>query len=170
VKKLILLAAGIVLAGCSRAPAPTVAATPAPAPVPTAPPPATATTPPAASTNVTGASSAATAISGFMTAAKAQNLQAMGALWGTATELVRERDPQVDVEKRLLTMVCYLKHDNYRVTAERPDVGGTRVYLLQLTYKDITRVSSFRVVPNDRGRWFVQEFELEPLQAICAKA
>jgi hypothetical protein len=170
VKKLILLAVGIVLAGCSRGPAPTVAATPAPAPVPTASAPAATTTSPAPATNVTGSSTAALAISEFMAAAKAQNLQAMGALWGSTTELVRERDAQADVEKRLLIMACHLKHDAYKVTTERPDLGGTRMFQLQLTYKDITRVSSFRVVPNQRGRWFVQEFELEPLQAICAKS
>jgi hypothetical protein len=169
VKKLILLAAGIVLAGCSRAPAPTVSATPAPAPAPTASAPAAAATSPAA-TNVVGASTAATAVSGFMAAAKAQNLQAMGALWGTATELVRERDPQIDVEKRLLTMACHLKHDTYKVNSERADLGGTRVFTLQLTYKDVTRVSDFKAVPGQRGRWFLQEFEIEPLQAICVKS
>jgi hypothetical protein len=133
VRKLIpaLLLLSIVTAGaCRRAAPPATSASTAAMP---------------ASGNLIGAESANAALTAFLQAAKGQNLQAMSSLWGTPTELLREVDTQDNVEKRLLIMICHLKHDRVAVSNERASTGGARTFDVALTLGSDTR--RFRIGP-----------------------
>jgi len=81
---------------------------------------------PAPSGNATGGQDAQAAVRGFMTAAKNQDLQAMGALFGDTYGAARERIGRDELEKRELIMMCYLRHDRFDVLGEAPAPNGGR--------------------------------------------
>jgi hypothetical protein len=147
-KVIVLLTLSALAAACHRSSAPSVGAS---------------------AGNQVGAPSATTALSSFIGAAKAQDLQAVSAVWGGVDGPARDHYPRDEVEKRILTMNCFLKHDRYQVLSEAPGTNGSRVFAVQLTFRDVTRASKFTAVPGPGGRWFLQEFDPEPLQPICQK-
>lgn len=117
----------------------------------------------------TGAVDANAAIRGFLTAAKQTDLQAMGALWGSAQGPARDLLPREELEKRELVMMCHLKHDRYDVLGDAPNPGGTRAVIVSLTFGDLTKSTNFQVVRAGDGRWYVQDVDLKPLQEFCAR-
>jgi hypothetical protein len=119
--------------------------------------------------NQTGAADATSAIRGFLAAAKATDLQAMGALWGSAQGPARDMLPREELEKRELVMMCHLKHDRYDVLGDAPNPGGTRAVIVSLTLGDLTKSTNFQVVRAGDSRWYVQDVDLKPLQEFCAR-
>jgi hypothetical protein len=124
---------------------------------------------PAPSGNATGGQDAQAAVRGFMTAAKNQDLQAMGALFGDTYGAARERIGRDELEKRELIMMCYLRHDRYDLLGEAPAPGGGRAVAVSVTYKDITRSTNFDVVRGPESRWYVKSFDINSLQDICSR-
>jgi hypothetical protein len=109
------------------------------------------------------------AIRAFLTAAKQQDIQALGALWGDAHGPARDRMDRADTEKRELIMVCYLKHDRYDIVGDAPNPGGTRAVVVNLTLGPLTRAANFQVVQGPGGRWYVQNVDLKALEDFCAR-
>jgi len=93
----------------------------------------------------------------------------MGAIWGDTDGPARDAISRDELEKRELIMVTCLKHDRYDIAGDAPNPGGGRAIIVNLTFGDVSRSSSFLVVPGPRNRWYVQKFDLEALQPICAK-
>ena len=147
-KKLIMAAA--LLAACRTSQPVTVSTTTAPA-----------------SSNATGGGDALGAVRAFMTAAKKQDLQALGAVWGNANGPARDAISREELEKRELIMMRCLRHDKYDIAGEAPNPGGSRAMVVNLTYKDVSRSTNFVVVQGPANRWYVEKFDLDPLQAIC---
>lgn len=131
-------------------------------------PPATSSAP-VMSGNETGAADPAAAIRGFMDAAKQQDLQAMGALWGGQDGPARDRMDRAEVEQREFIMMCYLKHDRYDIVGDAPNPGGARAYAVSLTLGPLTRSTSFQVVQGPGGRWYVKDVDIVKLQEFCAR-
>lgn len=142
-----LIGAVLLLAACKTSP---VATSPTPASGP-------------------GAASARDAVAGFMNAVTAQDLQAMSRYWGTAAGPVRDRGDisRDDLQKRELLMMCYLRHDRYRVVTEAQDATGGRVLAVELTAGPLTRTTNFHAVAGPASRWFVQSVDLDPVIDIC---
>jgi hypothetical protein len=109
------------------------------------------------------------AIRGFLAAAKATDLQAMGALWGNAQGPARDQWPREELEKRELVMMCYLKHDRYDVLGDAPNPGGTRAVIVSLSLGDLTRSTNFEVVRGPESRWYIQNVDVKPLQEFCSR-
>ena len=106
----------------------------------------------------------------FLKAARTQDLQAMSAVWGDKEGAVRDskRLGRDEVERRELIMMCYFKHDRYRVLSDQPASGGERVMQVELSKGTISRSTNFYLV--DAGdRWYVRAAELEPLKDLCAE-
>jgi hypothetical protein len=131
-------------------------------------PPSTGSAP-MLSGNQTGAPDAIGAIRGFLAAAKQQDLQAMGAMWGSPNGAVREQMDRSELEKRELIMMCYLKYDRYDIVGDAPNPGGTRAAVVNLTFADITRSTTFNVVQGPASRWYVSNFDIDKLHDICAR-
>ncbi len=121
------------------------------------------------SANQTGAADAIGAIRGFLAAAKQQDLQAMGAIWGSTQGPVRDQMDRNEMEKREFVMMCYLKHDRYDIVGDAPNPGGARAAVVNLTFGDITRSTTFNVVQGPAGRWYVGNVDIEKLRDICAR-
>jgi hypothetical protein len=151
VKKLIIMVA--LLGACRSATTTTSSSTPAPV----------------VSGSQTGAPDAMAAIRGFLAAAKIQDIQALGALWGDKQGPARDRMERAEAEKRELIMVCYLKHDRYTIVGDAPNPGGTRAVVVNLALGDLTRSANFQVAQGPGNRWYVQDVDLKALQDFCAR-
>lgn len=150
-----LIIAVVVLAACQRQ---VVVGSPSPTNAP-------------ASGGQTGASTATSAVQAFMKAVENQDLQAMSTIWGTRDGSVLETRsmPREEMERRELIMLCYLKHDRYRVLGDAPAPGGKRVVATELTRGDLTRSTNFYVVSGPSGRWLVENVDLDPLKDFLGR-
>jgi hypothetical protein len=102
-----------------------------------------------------------------MTAAKAEDLQALAAVWGDATGSVRDRWPRQEVEMRAVYLVKCLRHDKYTVLSDASAGTGKRVINVQVSAGRLTRSTKFTVTQGPQSRWYVENLELAPLDDIC---
>jgi hypothetical protein len=119
----------------------------------------------------TGASSSEAAVRQFLFAAKAQDLQAMSAVWGTAESPTRDRADRTEMERRLIIMTCHLRHDESRIGPPVTGATGTVTHRVELTQGDKQAAPVFTTVRNtSSGRWYVQEFDILAVQSFCRTA
>jgi hypothetical protein len=155
VMKKLSIALVLVVAACQSAgPKPTPAVRPAGAPFGTA---------------SGGATSARAAVAAFLGAARNEDLQAMALAWGTAAGPARNTIPREELEKRELIMMCFLRHDRYRLVSDAESTGGQRRIEAELEQGMVIRTTAFTVVPAPDGRWYVQSFDMEAMRDFCAK-
>jgi hypothetical protein len=134
----------------------------------TTPTPGPAPRPGSSNGALTGAADAPSAVRTFMGAAKQQDLQALGGIWGDANGPARDAISREELEKRELIMLKCLRHDRYDIVGDAPSAGGSRVLVVALTYKGISQSTNFTTIRGPANRWYVEKFDLEPLQKICA--
>lgn len=116
-----------------------------------------------------GATTAEGAVTQMLAGAKKQDIQAVGAMWGTAQAPVRDVVSREEHEKRVLIMLCHLRHDEYRILSSKAAAGGRMVYEVELKSGSATVSSPFTTVKNETsGRYFVENFNLQPLAPVCA--
>jgi hypothetical protein len=118
-----------------------------------------------------GAPEARAAVEGFLTAVKAQDLQAMSNIWGSekgpAREIIGDR---AELEKREIVMQCYLTHDRFRILGDVPGtVDDQRVFRVELVKGPLTRSTTFTTVRGPSERWYVLTADLEPVRDLCSK-
>lgn len=115
-----------------------------------------------------GAGTGTNAVRQFLAAAKAQDLQAMSAVWGNDQSPVRDRVERQELERRLLIMMCHLRHDESRIGDSQPGEAGRLIHPVELERGTQSATSKFTVVKNkETGRWYVEVFEMEPLRGFC---
>lgn len=131
----------------------------------------TTATPRASVSGGTGAADPRGAVSGFLGAVKSQNLQALSTYWGTKDGAVRDQGSMTrdELEKRELLMMCYLRHDSYRVATDAPGTNGERVLAVELTHGTLTATTNFYAVVSSKGRWYVRQVDLEPVAEFCRR-
>ena len=116
-----------------------------------------------------GAPTPREAVDRFMSAAKTQDLQAMSLVWGTNAGPTIETMGKEERDQREIIMMCYLKHDSYRIKGEAPSTEGDRILAMEVKFKDLTRSTTFKATKAQSSRWFVRQFDDEALRDICAK-
>ena len=123
----------------------------------------------AANPNAPGAATPREAVQKFLAAAKAQDLQAMSNIWGTSAGPARSTMGREELEQREIILLCYLKHDSYKISSESPAANGERVFSVETTYRDLTRSANFFATPGPANRWYLRTFETEKLTDICQR-
>jgi hypothetical protein len=109
------------------------------------------------------------AVQQFVDAAKAQDLQALSAVWGNAEGPVRDRADRRQLEQRLLLMVCHLRHDESRIGPPEPGEGGRVQYRVELTQGTLKASPWFKTIKSTQsGRWFVEDFEFAATRSFCS--
>jgi hypothetical protein len=115
-----------------------------------------------------GAPAPRAAVESFLSAVRAQDLQAMSAVWGSTKGPARDIiDDRAELEKRELVMQCYLNHDRFRILGDVPGDNGGRVFRVELTKGNLTRATTFTTVPGPSERWYVLEADLNPVKDLC---
>jgi hypothetical protein len=123
----------------------------------------------APSSNDPGGATPREAVTRFMAAAKAQDLQAFANVWGTSAGPARATLAAQELEQREIILMCYLKHDSYRVVSESPATNNERVFAIETRYQDLTRIANFFATAGPANRWYVRTFENEKLNDICQR-
>jgi len=121
-----------------------------------------------ANSTAPGAPSARGAVEAFLGAVRAQDLQAMANIWGTAKGPAKDVVDRAQLEKRELIMQCYLGHDKFEVLNEAPGKEGERVFTVSLTKGGNTKQTTFHAVEGPSDRWYVLSADLEPMQSFCS--
>jgi hypothetical protein len=116
--------------------------------------------------NAAGAATAREAVQRFLATAKAQDVQAMSNIWGSSAGPARTTMGKEELEMRIIYLMRCLRHDSYMILTETPAAGGERIFGVQLKRGTLTAVSNFTSTPA-QGRWFLREFQAEPLNPIC---
>lgn len=114
-----------------------------------------------------GAATPAAAVTAFMAAVKAGDLQAMSAVWGTSSGSVRNDLDRTTLEQRELYIMTCTKHDSFKIISDAAGPSGTRKLNIELTRGTVTRATDAHVVLGPESRWYVKEVVLAPLDAIC---
>jgi hypothetical protein len=116
--------------------------------------------------SLTGAATARDAATMFLGAAQSQDLQAMGAVWGTDKGPARDNMDREQLDRRLILLQpCYV-HDRAQVLDER--LGTTpneRAVRVQITRGTRTKTLEFDVVKGPSNRWYVLDVDYETVQA-----
>ena len=118
---------------------------------------------------MTGAASSHLAVEQFLAAARAQDLQAFSAIWGSERGPARDVVDRSQLEKRELTMMCYLTHDRFEISGDVTPKPGEHDYTLELTRGTQTRETKMTTVQGPAERWYVLDVQLAPLQDLCSQ-
>lgn len=115
-----------------------------------------------------GAVSPKAAVESFLSAVRAQDLQAMSVIWGTPDGPARDQVDRAQLERRELIMQCYLAHDKFEIQSDSRTGAETHVLGVSLTKGQLTRQTNFTTVLGPSERWYVQDVPLEPVKDLCA--
>jgi hypothetical protein len=120
---------------------------------------------PSMGSSLTGAATARDAATMFLGAAQSQDLQAMGAVWGTDKGAARDNMDREQLDRRLILLQpCYV-HDRAQVLDER--LGTTpndRAVRIQITRGTRTKTLEFDIVKGPSNRWYVLDVDYETVQ------
>jgi hypothetical protein len=108
------------------------------------------------------------ALAEFLASVRSQDLQAMSGAWGDKDGAVRDNKKmsRQEMEQRELLLMCYFKHDSYRVLGDSPGPEAERVLSVELTKGTLKRTTNFYLVRGG-DRWFVRSADIEPVRDLC---
>lgn len=129
-----------------------------------------AATPRSATDNRPGGATPDAAVQRFFAAVHAQDLQAMGAVWGTAQGPARETMDRTELEKREVILQCYFNFDTFRVLSTQEGQQGRKVVRVQLTRAGKTRTPAIFTVQGPNGRWYVENLDIAAVRDFCGAA
>jgi len=110
---------------------------------------------PAPGTSLPGSLSPRQAVVDFLSGVKAQDLQAMSAVWGDARGPARDRLERTQLEQRLLIMQGCYDHDRYRIVNERAAGAGKQSFSVSLARGNKTKTTNFEVLRGPSNRYFL---------------
>jgi hypothetical protein len=116
-----------------------------------------------------GAPSARLAVEEFLAAVRAQDLQAMSAVFGTSHGPSRDNMDREQLEKRLIILQCYFNHDKYRILGDYAE-SSHRVFTVELTRGRLTRQPHFYTIEGPNDRWFVDNMEIAAVKEFCRES
>jgi hypothetical protein len=123
---------------------------------------------PVAGTGAAGAASPRLALDAFLSAIRAQDLQAMSGVWGDKNGPARDSKvfSREEMEQRELYLIRCLKHDSFRVLSDSPAADGERIMRVELVRGTLPRATDFSMARGG-DRWYVRTFALAPLNDLC---
>jgi hypothetical protein len=128
------------------------------------------TAPPnAAASDLTGAPTPRGAVERFLAAVRAQDLQAMGVVWGTKAGPVKDI-PRQELEQREMIMARCLEHDSASFLEDSPGTEGDRLIRFTLYRGTLTRTTTFTVVSSPESRWYVEQINLRDVHSCTVQA
>ena len=106
----------------------------------------------------------------FMGAVKAQDLQAMGAVWGSAEGAARDHMDRSELDKRLVILQGCYDHDRAQILDDRQGASGSeRLVRVQVTRGNRTKTPEFKVVKGPSNRWYVGDTDYDTVAADFCK-
>jgi hypothetical protein len=125
--------------------------------------------PPPADAGMTGAPTARDAAQAFLDAGKAQDLQALSAVWGSSQGPLRNTEDRAKLEKRELIMMCFFQFNTDSIGSPKAAAGSRVVFPVTLTRGSIARTTTITTMPGPGSRWYVETIDLPKIEAFCQK-
>ena len=133
------------------------------------PPKTTRTEPVRPAEGLTGASTAKGAVTDFLNAVNAQDIQAMSVIFGTNHGPSRDNMDRTELEKRLIILQCYFSSDKFRILDETLGEGGHRVMTVELTKAGNKRTPRFYAILGPSNRYYIDNMEIAAVRDFCRK-
>ena len=129
--------------------------------------PRTAPTPVSAAASV--GATPRSALDAFMSAVRAQDLQAMSLAWGDKNGPVRDSKTigRQEMEQREVYLMHCFRHDSFKVLSETSALDGERQMQVELTKGTGKRVTDF-FLSKGPTRWYVRSASIEPVKELCS--
>ena len=120
---------------------------------------------------MTGAATPRATIDRFLAAARAQDMQALGADFGDDKGPIRDRETREVTERRSIIMLQCLRHDKAVIGEPTRGEGGRQIFSIDFTQGSNKATVSFKTVRGPSDRWYVESFEIVALQnkGFCNK-
>ena len=124
---------------------------------------------PSPATAASTASGPKPALDAFLSAIRAQDLQALAVAWGDKAGPVRDTKvfSREEMEQRELILIRCFKHDRARVLGESQAPGGERRFEVELVRGTVTRVADFFTVQGP-DRWYVRSANMDAVKDLCS--
>jgi hypothetical protein len=121
--------------------------------------------------NSTGAGTPRATVDRFLAAARAQDMQALGADFGDEKGPVREHESREIIERRMIIMLQCLRHDKAVIAEPTRGEGGRQLFSVDFTQGSNRATVLFTTVRGPSDRWYVEKFEIVVLQnkGFCNK-
>lgn len=117
-----------------------------------------------------GAATPEAAVQRFFSAVHSQNLQAMGAVWGTTRGAARDNMDRTQLEQREVILQCYFNYDAFRILGESPTSEGRRIVRVELVRGGKTRTPTIWTVRGPDSRWYVENLDIAAVRDFCGTA
>jgi hypothetical protein len=114
--------------------------------------------------SLVGAASPRQAVEQYLAAARAQDLQALGAVWGDEKGATRDRTPRPQLEQLEFVQLCLLRHDQARIGEPTAAPGGRFTLQVDMAQGTLNANVKFTTARGPSNRWFVQDFDATLLQ------
>jgi hypothetical protein len=119
-------------------------------------------------TQITGAPSPRAAVDRLLAAIRAQDLQAVGAVWGDKRGAARDIMARDEYDQRVVVMQCYFSHDQSRVLSGPTTKVDTVLFNLELTKGQIRAQTTAKTLQGPGSRWYVLTMDPVP-QGLCRR-
>ncbi len=116
---------------------------------------------------MTGASSPKQAVEAFLSAVRAQDLQALSVVWGTDHGPARDIIDRDVLEKREIIMMCFFGADKSSIGDAVQGQKATLVFPVTLTKGALTRETDFTTVRGPSERWYVESADILKVRDFC---
>lgn len=117
---------------------------------------------------LTGANDARGAVTMFLNAVAAQDLQAMSVVWGTEKGAARDNLDRDELDKRLILIQSCYRHDTFTIAEETAGGAGHRLIRVAITRGRETKTPNFDLVQGPSSRWYVQDADFNTMRSMCA--
>jgi hypothetical protein len=115
----------------------------------------------------TGAANPRGAVDGYLAAVRAQDIQALGGMWGDSRGPARTTIPRDEFEMRAVVLQCYTSHDRSRILSGPTQKADTVLFNVELTKGERPAFrTTAKVVEGPASRWYV--VVMEPVPNFCA--
>ena len=120
---------------------------------------------------MTGAATARATVDRFLAAAKAQDMQALGANFGDEKGPARDRESREVTERRMIIMLQCMRHDKAVIGEPARGEGGRELFSIEFTQGSNRATVLFTTVRGPSDRWYVEKFDIVTLQnkGFCNK-
>jgi len=120
---------------------------------------------------MTGAATPRATVDRFLAAARAQDMQALGADFGDDKGPIRDRETREVTERRSIIMLQCLRHDKAVISEPTRGEAGRQLFTIDFTQGSNRATVLFTTVHGPSDRWYVEKFEIVVLQnkGFCNK-
>ena len=113
-------------------------------------------------TQMTGAPTPQAAVDRLLAAIRAQDLQALGAVWGDKRGSARDMMERDEYDKRVIVMQCYYSHDQARIVSGPTTKVDTVLFNLELSKGQVRANTTAKTLQGPGSRWYVLTMEPIP--------